>query len=427
MIFIVIAVFAILLVLGLPIAFVLGATGLTHLLVIGEPSYYPVAIQRMFSGINSFSMMAIPFFVLAGELMNKGQITDKLVDLARECIGFVRGGMGYTVVLVAMFLSAILGSANAVAAILCAMLVPEMVKDKYSPEFSTSLIASSAIIGPIIPPSVTFILYAVLAGTSVNALFLGGIIPGILLGVAFMIVIFIKSRKENYPKYTEKIHFGRILKALVVALPSLIIPIVIVGGILTGAFTPTESGAIACLIAFIAGKFIYRRLKWSDIPVVLGNTALLTSAIMIIIAMGNVLGWTLATDRIPQLLSDSILGFTTSATVIMLLILLALLFIGMFMEAFAAMVIFVPVFAPLAAAAGFNDVHFGLVFSLMISVALITPPVGMVLFVSSNVTGVPLGKISREVVPFVLVSMLVIILIAFMPDIVLFLPELLLK
>jgi tripartite ATP-independent transporter DctM subunit len=426
MIILVVLVFATLLLLGLPIAFVLGATGLTHLLVIGEPSYYPVAIQRMFSGINSFSMMAIPFFVLAGELMNKGKITDKLVDLARECIGFVRSGLAYTVVLVAMILSAILGSANAVAAILCAMLVSEMVKDKYSPEFSTSLIASSAIIGPIIPPSVTFILYAVLAGTSVNALFLGGVIPGILLGVSFMVVVFLKSRKEQYPKYTEKLDVAKVLKAFVAALPSLIIPVIIVGGILTGAFTPTESGAIACLIAFVAGKFIYKRLKWSDLPSVLANTALVTSAIMIIIAMGNVLGWTLAIDRVPQMLSDGILGFTSSQTVIMLLILLALLFIGMFMEAFAAMVIFVPVFAPLAVAAGFNDVHFGLVFSLMISVALITPPVGMVLFVSSNVSGVPLAKISREVVPFVISAMIVVILIAFIPQLVTFLPDLLL-
>jgi len=426
MIFVVVLVFAVLLVLGLPIAFVLGATGLAHLLVIGDPSYYPVAIQRMFSGINSFSMMAIPFFVLAGEIMNKGKITDKLVDLARECIGFVRGGFAYTVVLVAMILSAILGSANAVAAILCAMLVPEMVKDKYSPEFSTSLIASSAIIGPIVPPSVTFILYAVLAGTSVNALFLGGIIPGILLGISFMVIIYLKARKEKYPKYTDKLDIKKVLKALVVALPALVIPLVIVGGILTGAFTPTESGAIACLIAFIAGKYIYKRLKWSDLPSILGNTALVTSAIMIIIAMGNVLGWTLAIDRVPQMLSDAILGVTTNQAAIMLLILLALLFIGMFMEAFAAMVIFVPVFAPIAVAAGINDVHFGLVFSLMISVALITPPVGMVLFVSSNVTGVPLAKISREVIPFVISGMAVVLLVAFMPQLVLFLPSLLL-
>lgn len=422
----VVIVFAVLLILGVPIAFVLGATGLTHLLVIGEPSFYSVAIQRMFSGINSFSMMAIPFFVLAGEIMNRGRITDKLVDFARECVGFVRGGLAYTVVLVAMILSAILGSANAVAAILCSMLVGEMVKDKYSEEFSTSLIASSAIIGPIIPPSVTFILYAVLAGTSVNALFMGGIIPGILLGISYMVIIFIKGRKENFPKYTERLDLKKVIKSLLASLPALIIPVIIVGGILTGAFTPTESGAIACFVAFISGKFIYKRLKWSDMPKILTDTAILTSAIMIIVALGNVLGWTLAIDQIPQMLSNAILSVTTSKTVVMLLILLALLLIGMFMEAFAAMVIFVPVFAPLAASAGINDVHFGLVFSLMISVALITPPVGMVLFVSSNVTGVPLSKISRTIVPFVIASMVVVLLIAFIPELVLFLPRLLL-
>lgn len=424
---IVILVFALLLILGLPIAFVLGATGLAHLLVIGDSSFYPVAVQRMFSGINSFSMMAIPFFVLAGEIMNRGRITDKLVDFARECVGFVRGGFAYTVVLVAMILSAILGSANAVAAILCSMLVAEMVKDGYKKEFSTSLIASSSIIGPIIPPSVTFILYAVLSGTSVNALFMGGVVPGVLLGVAYMGVIFFKGKKENFPKYTDRLDVRKALKAFVVSLPALSIPVVIVGGILTGAFTPTESGAIACVIAFIAGKFIYRRLKWRDMPQILANTAILTSAIMIIVAMGNVLGWTLAIDRIPQLISSTILSMTDNQMIIMLMLLFALLFIGMFMEAFAAMVIFVPVFAPLAVAAGINDVHFGIVFSLMISVALITPPVGMVLFVSSNVTGVPLGSISRNIIPFVVVSMIVVLLIAFIPSLATWLPNLLLN
>ncbi|MDF3000188.1 MAG: putative transporter [Bacillota bacterium] len=419
-------VFAVLLIIGLPIAFVLGATGLTHLLILGNEAFYPVAIQRMFSGINSFSLMAIPFFVLAGELMNRGRVTDKLVDLARECIGHKRGGLAYTAVLVAMFLSAILGSANAVCAILCSVLVPEMVKDKYSPEFSTSLIASSAIIGPIIPPSVTFILYAVLAGTSVNALFMGGIIPGVLLGIGYMVVIFLTARKENFPKYKEKLELNKVVKAVVYALPALIIPLVIVGGILTGVFTPTESGAIACFVAFIAGMFIYKSLKWSDLPKVLLDTGVLTSAIMLIIAMGNVLGWTLAIDQIPQLLSSSILAVTDNPHIVMILILLALLIIGMFMEAFASMVIFVPVFAPLALAVGINDVHFGLVFSLMISVALITPPVGMCLFVSSNITGVPLGKLSRSIVPFVVVSFIVVLIIAFIPKLVLFLPEMLL-
>ncbi|QOX65938.1 TRAP transporter large permease [Anoxybacterium hadale] len=419
-------VFAVLLIIGLPIAFVLGATGLTHLLILGNEAFYPVAIQRMFSGINSFSLMAIPFFVLAGELMNRGRVTDKLVDLARECIGHKRGGLAYTAVLVAMFLSAILGSANAVCAILCSVLVPEMVKDKYSPEFSTSLIASSAIIGPIIPPSVTFILYAVLAGTSVNALFMGGIVPGILLGIGYMVVIFLTARKENFPKYKEKLEPSKVVKAVVYALPALIIPLVIVGGILTGIFTPTESGAIACFVAFIAGMFIYKSLKWSDLPKVLLDTGILTSAIMLIIAMGNVLGWTLAIDQIPQLLSSAILAITDNQYIVLVLILFALLIIGMFMEAFASMVIFVPVFAPLALAVGINDVHFGIVFSLMISVALITPPVGMCLFVSSNITGVPLGKLSRSIVPFVVVSFIVVLLIAFIPKLVLFLPEMLL-
>ena len=332
MLFVVI-VFALLLIMGVPIALVLCGAGLTHIVALGDVSYFNVAVQRLFTGVNSFSMMAIPFFVLAGEIMNRGRITDKLVDFARALIGQVRGGLAYTVIIVSVLLSAILGSANAVCAILCAILVPEMVKDHYSPEFSTSLIASSAIIGPIIPPSVTFVLYAVLAGTSVNALFLGGIIPGLLLAVAYGVIVYMTGRKEHFQKNTDKFVLKDVLITFVKAIPALLIPVVIAGGILTGLCTPTESGAIAVVIAIISGMFIYRTLSFKDLIKSLIHASVLNAAIMLVVAMGNIFGWTLAMDRIPQKMSALILGISQNRYIVLLIILVMLLLIGMFMEA----------------------------------------------------------------------------------------------
>ena len=416
-----------LLLMGLPIAFVLGYAGYFHLVSIGNPIFFSIIPQRLFSGVNQYSLMAIPFFILAGEVMSKGKIIVVLIDLARECIGYLRGGLAYTGSIVAMFLSAILGSANAVAAILSSLLVPEMVKDGYDADFSAALVASSSIIGPIIPPSVTFVLYGVLSGTSIGGLFLAGILPGILLGVTNMVMSYYYSVKRDYPKCRERIEIKVLLRCFIKAFPALLIPLVIMGGIMGGVFTPTESGAIAVFIAFICGFFIYRTLKISDIPDIFLKTGLLSSGIMLIVAMGNILGWSLAIDNVPQLISKTIFGISTNPTLVMLMILIFLLLIGMVMEAFAVMVIFVPIFAPLAAQAGIDPLHFGLVFSVAISVALITPPVGMCLFVTSTVTKIPLSKLNKAIIPFAVANSITTFVLAFAPGISLIIPNFFMK
>jgi len=421
------AVFIFLLIVGVPIAFVLGSTALLHLLTIDNPVYFNVVIQRLFSGVNSYSLMAIPFFVLAGELMNRGKVTEKLVDFTRELVGFVNGGLAYVTVIVAMLLSAILGSANAVAAILCSIMVFEMKKDGYDEEFSVSLIASSSIIGPIIPPSIIFILYGVLTGTSVSALFLAGIVPGVLLGIAYMLIARYYTKKNNYPKSKEKFEPKKIIVAFVKAIPALLIPFIIVGGVLSGFFTPTEAGAVAVFMAFFSGFFLYKSLKLRELPQVLYNTGIITAGIMLIVAFGNIFGWTLATDKIPQLLSDTILSITNQPLLVLFLIIIGMVFVGMVMEAFAIMVIFIPVLNPLTAAVGIDPIHFGVVFSLLIAVALITPPIGMVLFVTSNITNVPLSKINKSIIPYAIVSFIVILIITIFPETVLFLPKLFMK
>ena len=415
-------VFIVSLAVGMPIAFMLGLTGITHLLVMDNPLFLNIITQRLFSGVDQFSLMCIPFFVLAGELMNKGGITERIMAFVRECVGFLRGGMAYAAVIVAIILSAILGSANAVAAILCATLVAQMKRDGYDPDFTAGLIASAGVLGPIIPPSITFIMYGVLTGVSVSQLFLAGIIPGILIGVGYMIVIYIYAKKRNYPRIKERIEPSALWKSFLGAAPSLLVPVVIVGGVLGGIFTPTESGAIAVAIALFSG-LAYRTLNIRDLPKIFLNTAMVTASIMLIVAFGNIMGWTLAMDKVPVKVAEAILSVTNSQHMVMLFILIALIVVGCLMDGFAALLVFVPVFFPLATQVGIDPVHFGLIFAIMLNIGLITPPVGMVLFVTSNISKVPLSKLNKAVVPFIIAAFGVTFALAFMPDFTMYLPR----
>ena len=408
---------------GVPMAFVLGLAGITHLFAIGEPAYMSIITQRLFTGVNSFSLMCIPFFVLAGDLMNKGGVTKRLLNLARELVGWIPGGMAYCCVILAMVLSAILGSANAVAAILCAILITEMAKDGYDPEFTGSVIAASSVLGPIIPPSVTFIIYGVLTGVSVSKMFMAGIVPGILLGVGYATVIAVYTKKRGYRKSKDHFDAKACGIAFVKAIPALLVPVVIIGGIMGGIFTPTESGAVAVVAAVVAA-IIYRSFDIKSLPDVLLNTGMTTAAIMLIVAFGNIIGWSMSIDNIPNKITNAILSVTDNQQIVLLLIILCLFAIGCVMDAFAAMYVFTPVFYPLATAVGIDPIHFGIIFCLMLTIGLITPPVGMLLFVTSNISGVPLAKLSKTIWPFVLTAMVVVLLLAFVPDLVMFIPNL---
>lgn len=416
--------FVVCMLVGVPIAFTLAATALAHLAAIDNPQYFTVLTQRLFSGVNQFSLMAIPFFILAGEIMNKGGITARLVNFARECVVFFAGGLAYTVVFVAVVLSAILGSANAVAAILGSVLIPEMRKDGYREDFASALIASTAIIGPIIPPSITLILYGVLTGTSIAGLFLAGIIPGLLLGVAYAAYIRLYAIKNPLPRLKTSFSVRALGRAAVYAIPALLVPVIIVGGILGGLCTPTESGALAVVVGLFVAYFIYKELDLCELPGMLLRTSMVTSGIMLIVAFGNIFGWTLSIDKIPTLLVQAITNFTSSPALIMLIILVGLILVGMIMEGFAAVVIFVPLLHPVGLAAGFDPVHFGLVISLVLCIGLMSPPVGMCLFVTSNVSGVSLGKINRAVLPFLAAAFVVLFFVAYCPAVVMFFPNL---
>ena len=419
---IVVLIFVVCLLIGVPIAFVLGLTGLAHVAYLGDPSYYGAIINRMFAGLNSTGLLAIPFFIIAGELMNEGGITKRLFALFRELVIQIRGGLAYAVVIVSAVLAAILGSANAVSSILCKVAIPEMKEDGYPEEFSGALIASSAVLGPIIPPSTTFVYYSVLTGVSVRALFLAGIVPGILLALGFISVIFIQGKIYHlYPAPTQKVNFSRLGKAFVAAIPALLIPIIMMGGILTGIFTPTESGVVAVVASIIVGLF-YKTLDLKKLPGALVRAGMVSAALLIIIAFGNIMSWTLAIAGVKQVVMTTVLAITTNKYLILLICIALMIAVGCVMDATAAMLVFIPVLTPLADLIGMDPIHFGLVYCLLITVGLVTPPVGMTLFVTSNVSGISLSKICKAVLPFAAVAMLITIALAYLPQVVMWLP-----
>lgn len=419
---IVLCVFFGLLLLGAPIAFVLGLTGISHLALMSF-DYFSVIPQRMFAGINITSLTCIPFFIVAGELMNGGGVTRKLLDFVMEIVGCIRGGLAYCTIFTAALLSAILGSSNAVASILCNVMIPDMEKTGYDKEFSGALIAAAGMLGPIIPPSTTFIYYSVLTGCSVKMLFMAGIIPGILIALAYCVVVRVYIRKHDLPRVFDRISLRRLLWSFVQAIPALLVPVVIVGGVMAGIFTPTESGAVACFIALIAG-LIYKSLSLREIPQMLLRAAKSSASIMFIIACGNIIGWSMAVDGIPVMIQNAILTLTSNYYVIIALMLVILIVVGCLMESTAAMLIFSTVFLGLATAIGMDTLHFGLVFCLMLVLALVTPPVGMTLFVTANVAGLEVRSISKAIIPFVGAAFLVIALIAYFPSLALCLPRL---
>ena len=421
---IVVAVFLLLLIIGMPICFVLGLAGVTHIVTIGNASYFGVITQKMFAGMGVSALTCIPFFIIAGELMNASGVTEKLIDFVRALVGQFKGGLAYVVVIVAMILSAILGSANAVAAILCSVVVPEMVRDKYPADFSSALVCASGVLGPVIPPSTTFIYCSVLTGISVSAMFEGGAIPGILIGLAYIIIIRLNVKKRNLPRSIEHFDGKDLLKKFVKAIPALLVPFIMVFGITAGIFTPAESGSVAIAAAIVAG-LIYRKFSFKIIPRVLMRSTTVISGIFIIIGFGNIIGWSMAVANVPQMIQNAVMSMTESSVIIILMMFAILIVVGCAMEATAAQLIFTPVMMPLALYAGMDEVQFGVWFCIMLTIGLVTPPVGMTLFVTSNITKIPLEKISKPLLPFIIAALAVTLLIAFVPQIVLFLPNLL--
>jgi len=418
--------FLVMIILSVPIPFVLGLTGVFYIMDIGDPRLFTVITQRMFAGADNFSLLCIPLFILAGELMSYGGLTSRLSQLARALVGHLTGGLAYVNILVGTFMSAIVGSATAVTAVLCKNIIPEMKKDGYEEEFSAALSTATSIIGPIIPPSMFFVIYGATAGVSIGGLFLAGIIPGILLSISFMLISFFATKKRNLPK-KERASLVFFCKSFINAVPGLLVPLIILGGILTGVFTPTESAGAASLVALIVGFFIYRELKIKDLVPIFINTGITTASILIILATANIFGWILAIERLPQMITSVLISHIHSPLVFLLLINVLLLFVGMIMESFAAIVILVPVLTPVLAQYGIDPLHFGLIVCLNLVIGLITPPVGICLFVGSSLSNVKLERLIVRIFPFLIISIIVLLIVTYVPGFSLILPRLMLN
>ena len=421
-----IIVFALSIAIGIPIAYVLGATSIVHAITMGEINLFTMVPQRMYAAVNNFSLMAIPLFVLAGEIMSFGGLTEKLADMMRSFVGHIKGGLAYTTILVGTALGALLGSANASAVLLCDTMFSEIKKDGYDDGFNACLIAATALLGPIIPPSMVFIVFGVAANVSVAKLFFGGIIPGLMLAAAYFLLVGIYVKNKDIVQH-PKAKFKEIMSSIGKAIPALIVPVVILGGILGGITTPTEAAASACAVALIVGALVYRKLKLSDVPEILLKTGITSASILFIVAMSNILGWTLALDQIPKLIADALLSISNNKYVILLLINILLFIVGMVMETTAAIIILVPVLLPVTTAVGIDPLHFGIVMCVNLIVGMLTPPVGITLYVVSNVTRVSSSIMVKRIWPWVGVAVIVLLIITYIPGLVTVLPNALFK
>ncbi len=411
-------------VLGIPVVFSLGLANITILTAMDIP--YMVLASKIISGMNSFPLLAIPFFMFVGEVMNRGGIAKRLVDLADSLVGFVTGGLGHVNILASMFFGGISGSAIADTAAIGGLLVPPMIKQKYPADYSAAVTASSAVIGIIIPPSIPFILYGIITNTSIARMFLGGIIPGVIVGLALMVTTYFTTKKYGYGKVGEgrRFELKRLWSALQRAWLALIIPVIVVGGILGGIFTATEAGVVAAFVALVLGLFIYKEITLTDLPEIVINTAKTTAIVLFLCGMAMVTAWLLTRARVPFALAELLTSYTTSPLGILLIANLLLFLVGFVIDLTPAMLILAPILLPVMERVGIDPVYFGVIMSINLGIGLITPPVGTVLYVACGVADIKLEELVRAIIPFLITLLIVLFLLVLFPPLVMFIPDL---
>ncbi|MCD6582060.1 MAG: TRAP transporter large permease [Desulfuromusa sp.] len=422
----VVLIFFFFILIGLPIGVTLGVAGVAGLVQIGGDNFLMMAPKRYFEGLDLFTFMAMPFFILAGEIMNRSGITERLADFANALVGYLRGGLAHSNMIASVLFAGMTGAAVADTAAFGNTLVPAMVKQGYKRPFSCAVTVAGSIIGPTIPPSNLMVIYGSLMGVSIAGLFAAGILPGLLICVLCMAVIAALGRRLNLPKSEHRFSLMRIFWAFKSSFLAILMPVIILGGILSGIVTPTEAAAIAVFYALFISIFIYRALTFADIVDMLVRTARITGIVFLIIASASILSWWMTFMQIPQKIAALILFISTTPSVVVGLILFLLLIVGMFMDINAALIILAPVLGPLTTTIGMDPVHAGIMIVLALNISLMTPPVGACLFVMSSVTGERIEKISYALIPFLIVEVLVLFLVAFWPDLTLFIPRLLL-
>lgn len=417
-------VFLIFLMIGLPVFFgLLAAPGLL-LYLNGQERDITLLYRNVYNGMDSFPLMAIPFFMLAGELMNKGGITMRLVEFAQALMGHLRGGLAHVNILSSMLFAGLSGSAVADTSALGSMLIPAMEKQGYSRKFSAAITAASSVIGPIIPPSGIMIIYAYVMGESVAALFLAGIVPGILVGVGLMLVVKVMADKYDFPVASAKSTWPERGRASLKAFFPLMTPVIILGGILAGVFTPTEAAAVAVAYALFIGFFVMRTLTISEIPAILSKAGLISSVVLLLVGAAMAFKTVVSLSHAPEQLASFILSLSENPLILLFLINLLLFVVGMFLDAGPAIIILGPILGPIFVDLGVDPIHFAIIMSVNLTVGLATPPMGLVLFVASAVSGERVEAIAKAILPFLLVEILVIFLITYVPAISMTIPRL---
>ena len=412
-----------LMLLGLPIAVSMGLTAILTFLALGEPGMLSMVPQRMYAGTTGFPLLAIPFFILAGNLMNTGGMTQRIFRFAQCLVGHIKGGLGHVNVVGSMIFAGMSGSAVADAAGLGMVEIQAMLKAGYDRRFSAAVTAASSTIGPIIPPSIPFVIFGSMTGTSVGRLFLGGFLPGLVMGLALMITVYIVAEQRGYPR-ERRATLRELLASSLDGAAALGAPVIIIGGILAGVFTPTEAAVVACIYALILGMLVYREIRPADLPRLFWETLEHTIRVMFVISAASLFGWLLIQQRIPTMIVEGLMMLTEQRWVILLIINGILLILGCFMEGIAIMLLTIPVFMPLIARVGVDPVHFGVLMTLNLMIGLLTPPVGMALYAVSSVSQVPLWPLAWELWPYIIALLGCLALITYIPGLVLWVPNL---
>ncbi len=408
--------------LGVNVAVSMGVTAMLFLIGLDEIQNLTMVAQRMYSSTTGFTLLAIPFFIMAGNLMNMGGVTTRIFRFASSLVGHTWGGLAQVVIVAAVIMSGMCGAAVAEAAGLGMLAMKAMPERGFDKKFTAAITGAAATIGPVIPPSIPFVIYGSIAGVSIGQLFLSGFLPGVFMAAVMGVSVYFISKKRGYPRQTRA-SAKEILVGFKGAFLPLMAPVIIIGGIVSGLFTPTEASVVACLYALVLGLFVYKEIRWSDLPKIGWETVLFTIRIMFIIAVAGFFGWLLIFQMIPQQVIEELSALGTTANVVMALFIFILLVLGCFMEGIAVMVITIPVFMPIVTQYGIDPVQFGVVMILCSMIGLLTPPVGMCLYTMSSISGVPVGELSWELLPYIIGITLVTLIFAYSPGIALWIPR----
>jgi tripartite ATP-independent transporter DctM subunit len=416
-------IFIALLLAGMPVAFVMGFSASLYLLFSPQASFLDMAPQKLFAGMDAFVLMCIPFFILAGEIMTRGKIADRLVDFANLIVGRWRGGLAHVNIMASMLFAGITGVALGDIAALGSIFIPAMKKQGYESPFAAAITAASSIIGPIIPPSMIIVIYGAVTSVSIGALFAAAIIPGILMGLSQMAIVFYLAKRRKYPRIVIPLTPQKLFTGTRDALVPLLMPAIIILGILSGVFTPTEAAGVAVLYAFVIATFFYRSLRLADYIPILKTAVVFSAKLLLIVGCGSILAWVFGIENVPEKVKGLFYSISHNKIALLAMINLFLILLGMWLDCSASIILFAPMLRPLAMEIGLDPVHFGILMIVNLNIGLLTPPLAVCLFAASDISRDPVGKVIVAVLPFLLASLFTLVLITFIPAITMTLPR----